>query len=556
MLPFNISQLILAFLEGVGLILSPCILPILPIVLAASLDGGRRRPLGIITGFIGAFTIFALISKQILTWLHADPQIIRNAALGLLVVFGITMFSRKLSDKLLNMTQGLANFGQSLASHWNQSKGYFSGLIIGTLIGLIWTPCAGPVMAAAIVQIIQAKNGIETSLTIVMFALGAGIPMLAIAVLERKIVSQIGFLKTHSYSVRRALGVVIILAAILIYEDADIAFLGATDTSSEHLNDISDSKLLKALDVPYPAPPITGIQSWLNSAPLNISELRNKVVLIDFWTYSCINCIRTLPYITQWDAKYRDKGLIIIGIHSPEFEFEKKEDNVKNAISRYGILYPVALDNNLSTWASYSNKYWPAHYLINKDGQVVYIHYGEGDYEITEHNIQVLLGIAKDKGPQTLKAEQPFLPSQTPETYLGYARAVNFANTELVHDQEFAYQSPENLALNKWSLEGTWKIGPHSITATKAHSAIRLHFKARKIFLVLGSSKDQPITAHIVLNGKPVGALGGEDVKENVITVDQHRLYELIDQKIFKEGEIQIQSDAPGLQAYAFTFGS
>src|ERR1700689_3159723 len=225
MTPLHFSQLALALLEGLGLIASPCILPILPIMLAASLDGGKARPLGIITGFIGAFTVFALLSRQILAWLNVDPEIVRDVALGLLVVFGLVMLSKTLSDKLLGATQGLANLGQNLASRWDNKKGFWSGIGIGALIGLIWTPCAGPILAAAVVQIVQAKTNIEATFTVAMFALGAGIPMLLIALLGRKIMSRLGFLKTHSYAVRRVLGVIIIAAAALIYSGADVSLL-------------------------------------------------------------------------------------------------------------------------------------------------------------------------------------------------------------------------------------------------------------------------------------------------------------------------------------------
>ena len=232
--------------------------------------------------------------------LHADPEIVRDVALGLLVVFGLIMLSKKLSDKLLGVTQGLANFGQNISSHFDQNPGFFSGVAIGGLIGLIWTPCAGPILAAAVVQIIQAKSGLETGLTVIMFALGAGIPMLLIAIFGRTIMSRLTFLKTHSYAVRRALGVIIIAAAALIYSGADVQLLAASGGSAPVSN---SGEVEHALASPYPAPEITGIQDWVNSPPLKIADLRGKVVLIDFWTYSCINCVRTLPYITKWDAK-------------------------------------------------------------------------------------------------------------------------------------------------------------------------------------------------------------------------------------------------------------
>jgi len=556
----HFSQLALALLEGFGLILSPCILPILPIMLAASLDGGKARPLGIITGFIGAFTVFALLSRQILAWLDVDPEIVRDVALGLLVAFGLIMLSKTLSDKLLGATQGLANLGQNLASRWDDKKGFLSGAGIGALIGLIWTPCAGPILAAAVVQIIQAKTNIEAALTVAMFALGAGLPMLLIALLGRKIMSRLGFLKTHSYAVRRVLGVIIIAAAALIYSGADVELLAA---SGGTMPSADSEKAEGMLANPYPAPEIVGIEDWINSPPLTIASLRGKVVLIDFWTYSCINCVRTLPYITAWDAKYRDKGLVIIGMHAPEFDFEKKLDNVKAAVAKFGIRYPVALDSNLRTWSNFDNRYWPAHYLIDKDGRVVYTHFGEDEYNVTENNIRALLGLGTQAvAAASIQAAGPS-PSQTPETYLGYARAQNFANDGgATQDAVVYYHFPSTLLLNQWALNGEWVIGAENITAAAGLSqksyprSLRLNFIARKVFLVLGTETGKPIQVRVSLNGKPVAKAAGADIKNGVLTVDSERLYELIDQGSVKNGVLELQTDEPGLQAYAFTFGS
>jgi len=558
----NFLQIGLAFLEGVGLILSPCILPILPIILAASLDGGKKRPLGIIAGFIGAFTVFAIASRQLLEAVHADPQIVRNVALVMLVGFGLIMLSKKLSDKLLGATQGLANFGEKIAQNIGQKDGFFSGMAVGALIGLIWAPCAGPIMAAAIVQIIQAKTNVEAILTVIMFACGAGLPMLVIALMGRQVMTRLGFLKTHSYAVRRVMGVVIIAAAGLIYAGVDVQLLAASGGEPTNITVASpsadDGKILLGLEHPYPAPEITGINDWINSQPLKIADLKGKVVLIDFWTYSCINCVRTLPYITSWNAKYRDKGLVIIGVHAPEFGFEKKLENVRNATEKFGITYPVALDNNLITWGNFQNKYWPAHYLIDQNGNVVYTHFGEGHYAETEHNIRALLGIAGDVGADNLTVGSPTTTAQTQETYLGYARAKNFAHEgAIARDASVTYNFPKDVPHNMWALDGDWALALENITSQKAGASLRLNFTARKVFLVLGTRDGNPIDVHITLNGVPVEKFGGVDVDKNTSTlkVDHEMLYELIDQSQSANGLLQIKADQPGLQAYAFTFG-
>jgi thiol-disulfide isomerase/thioredoxin len=378
------------------------------------------------------------------------------------------------------------------------------------------------------------------------------VPMLLIALLGRKIMGRLNFLKTHSYAVRRTLGIIIIAAAALIYSGADVELLAASGGSSASTG---SGELEHALAHPYPAPEMTGIQNWINSPPLKIADLRGKVVLIDFWTYSCINCVRTLPYIKDWDAKYRDKGLVIIGVHSPEFDFEKKLDNVQAAVKKYGIKYPVALDSELTTWSAFNNSYWPAHYLIDKDGRVVYTHFGEGSYNVTENNIRTLLGLGPEDEKPVAPPENPsFL--QTPETYLGYTRTQNFSSNEPVSkDATTRYSLPSTLLLNQWAVEGDWLMGPEKITVQTAGDKLRLNFLARKVFLVLGTGNGQPISVHVLLNGKPAGKASGADVKNGVLTVTREALYELIDQGSTKNGVLELQIDQPGLQAYAFTFG-
>jgi thiol-disulfide isomerase/thioredoxin len=302
-------------------------------------------------------------------------------------------------------------------------------------------------------------------------------------------------------------------------------------------------------------PELNGAIMWLNSPPLTRAQLKGKVVLVDFWTYSCINCVRTLPYITAWDAKYRDKGLVIIGVHSPEFEFEKKLDNVQAATVKYGIHYPVALDSDLATWSAFKNQYWPAHYLIDKNGQVVYTHFGEGDYDVTENNIRVLLGLGPEKAEAPMTTDQAAHADsgQTQETYLGYSRAKNFVG-DATHDKAADYTFPNNLPLNNWALSGAWKIGAENITSEKPDAALRLNFAAKKVFLVLGAG-GKPVHLRVMLNGKPVTAGAGADVKDGVVTVDRDALYELINQGESKNGLLEISADGPGLRAFAFTFG-
>lgn len=311
--------------------------------------------------------------------------------------------------------------------------------------------------------------------------------------------------------------------------------------------------LENALPNPYPAPQIAGIVAWVNSSPLTNEQLKGKVVLIDFWTYSCINCIRTLPYLKDWYGKYHSKGFEIIGVHTPEFEFEKNLDNVKSAVQKDGILYPVALDSNFVTWQNFKNLYWPAHYLIDQNGNVVYQHFGEGDYDVTENNIRYLLGMNKATTP--IMAEEASFPL-TPETYLGFAREQNYASPETISKgKPQTYSFPASLSENQWALQGSWIIGPEYIVSAFSQAAIKIKFNAKKVFVVMGSSNGKPIQVRVALNGAPIKDEKGKDVKEGVMTVTQHRLYEAVVLPGTDTGELQLTASDPGLEVYTFTFG-
>ncbi|MCE9508285.1 MAG: cytochrome c biogenesis protein DipZ [Alphaproteobacteria bacterium] len=532
----------LAFIEGLALIFSPCILPVLPLVLSASADGGRQRPFGIIIGFVLSFSLFAFAARKIVGAFGIDLDVLKNVSLLLLFLFGLVLVFPRLSDKFSQWTQGLAAFGARVSA--SGRDGLVSGIMIGALIGLVWTPCSGPILATVLVQVIRQQSDFAGYLIILSFAIGAGVPMLIIAVAGREIMTSLGFFSRHAEALRRGFGAVIIAAVVFIFSGVDVqTLLAGRSGTSEPRGEIT--QLENGLNNPYPAPDFVGIDSWLNSPPLTMQGLKGKVVLVDFWTYSCINCVRTLPYLTGWDKKYRDQGLVIVGVHAPEFEFEKKADNVSAAIAHHGIRYPVALDNSLSTWANFNNRYWPAHYLIDRAGKVVYTHFGEGEYDVTENNIRYLLGL---KGKvETVEREPAGAGVQTPETYLGYARAgAGFqGQNQLVRDQQSAYRFPESLPDDHWALSGAWNIQSEKIISGEKDAALRLHFTARKVFLVLGTATGKPMQVTISLNGSVVSTL----------SIDRHTLYELLDQKAAASGLLEIKAGAAGLEAYAFTFG-
>ncbi len=547
----DIVNIGLSFLEGFALIISPCILPILPIILAGSLTGSKKRPFGIIIGFILIFSLFTFFSRKFVQYSGIDLNIIRHVSYGILFLLGIIMLSTYLTEKFGALTNRLTNTGASFSAINNPQGGLISGIFFGGLIAIVWTPCAGPILAAVIVQTVIQKTNFTSFLTLMAFGAGAATPMLVIALFGRQIMGRLNYFKIHATFFRKMLGVIIIISVcFMIYLENGVSIAHA-----ETLNNSETLTLQGGLEKPYPAPAISGIDGWINSNPLQIDQLRGKVVLIDFWTYSCINCMRTLPYLNAWYDKYHNDGLVIIGVHTPEFDFEKEFANVKNAVMQDGIKYPVALDSHFVTWQNFNNQYWPAHYLIDKNGNVVYTHFGEGDYNVTENNIRYLLNMKEPVTTEISNNEQP-TENATPETYLGYARAENFGSPEAVlKDHATQYKFPRVLAPNEWALQGNWKIMPDRIIANENNAAVKINFNARKIYIVMGNATNKTIQVKLLLNGHNIAVEKGKDVKNSTIQVNRHTLYEAVAFTQPSNGILQVISSTPGLEIYTFTFG-
>ena len=542
----------LGFIEGIALVLSPCILPILPIILSGSLTGGKKRPIGIIFGFIIIFSLFTLFSRKIVELSGIDLNLIRNFSFYILIIFGLILISTKLSEFFSNITQKLSAISNKISTKNND--GFWGGILFGSIVALIWTPCAGPILASVILQTIIQKTTIISFFIIISFGIGASVPMLLITFSGKYIVSKLSIFKRNTILIRRILGIIIILSVIFTYYNEKI-ILFFTRTPEIKISEYSgNSKLLNGINYPYLSPQIEGVQHWINSKPLYLNELHGKVILIDFWAYSCINCIRTIPYLNDWFSKYNEKGFTIIGIHSPEFDFERNLSNVENSVQKNKIKYPIALDNNFITWQNFNNQYWPAHYLIDKNGYVVYEHFGEGEYDITERNIRFLLGLNSES--IIMETQDPFYHDLTPETYLGSNRIDNFLSPEPILNNKIAqYSFPKKLMKNSWALEGQWVISSQKIISAQSSASIKLQFLAKKVFVVIGSTTHKPIQVNIKLNGKNITSEKGDDVENSSLHVTEHTLYNVVSLNKYGSGLLELTAQEPGLEFYSFTFG-
>jgi cytochrome c biogenesis protein CcdA/thiol-disulfide isomerase/thioredoxin len=597
--------LLVAFVAGLVTAVSPCVLPILPVVLATGSDGDRRRPYLVIAGLIASFSFFTLASVQIVSALHLPSSVLRDIAIALIAVFGLTLLVPAISMVFERVTTRFQRLGSRLIGRSNpgpvalgfdragsQSWGgqavarrrgsVAGGLLTGVGLGLVWTPCAGPILGAITSLAVTTPGSWSTLALVIAYAIGAGLPLLAIAQGGRALLDRLRLRSAAGWATR-AFGALVIATAGLMAVGADTT-LSANLTSMlpdwtgtlqaleranpvqaalrelEGNGDSSTQQSTAAADLSDfgPAPEFTGIDHWLNSEPLTMAELRGKVVLVDFWTYSCINCIRTLPYVEGWYEKYAADGFVVVGVHAPEFAFEHDTSNVAAAITRFGITYPVAQDNEFATWRAYSNQYWPAHYLIDAQGRIRAEQFGEGNYAKTEAEIRALLaeaGMTALPSDTPADGQVPIAGGQSPETYLGSQRVRNYAG-DYPGDGSHTLTFPARLPPYGWALEGTWEVAPQSITETTSGARLELSFQARDVYLVM--SAPTPVTAHVTVSGAAQPGSGGtEDVSpDGVITVSTSRLYHLVHLPTSEQATVTLTFDGPGVQAFAFTFGS
>ena len=577
--------LLLAYLGGALTIVSPCILPVLPFVFARADRGFARGALPLLIGMALTFAAVATLAAVGGGWAVRANEIGRWLALALLALFGLALVVPSLSER---MTRPLVALGSRLSERSAGRTGgdsIGSSLVLGAATGLLWAPCAGPILG--IIFTAAAINGasLNTTFLLLAYALGAATSLALALLVGGTLFARMKRSLSASERIRQVLGVLVLLGVTTIALGLDtrvLARLSAAQTASLETSIArklgvggiaADSKVAVSaggqlmLPVEGALPPFDGLGPWINSAPLTREQLRGKVVLIDFWTYSCINCIRSTPYLRAWDEKYRKDGLVIIGVHAPEFAFEREPANVERAMRDLGIRYPVALDNRYKLWSALKNNYWPAKYFVDARGRVRYHHFGEGKYEQSERVIRQLLaeaGRAPKGGPMAravqlgeAEAQAAFAALKSPETYLGYWRAARFASPGgLVRDRATAYRASP-LKLNDWALEGRWTIAEKSARSGSAGAKIHYRFQARDLHLVLASPGGRPVRFRVTLDGKAPGADAGGDISsEGFGRVSGERLYQLIRQKgEVRERSFTIEFLDPGVEAFAFTFG-
>jgi cytochrome c biogenesis protein CcdA/thiol-disulfide isomerase/thioredoxin len=582
--------ILFGFIAGAATAVSPCVLPVLPVVLSAGATGGRRRPLGVVAGLTLSFTFATVALVYLLDALGLPGDLLRTLAIVVLLGFGLTLMVPPLAARVEAALSGIGRLVKVPSG--SDRDGFWSGALVGLSLGFVYAPCAGPILAGVIT--VSASQDFTAERLAIAFAygLGSAVVLYALMLGGRRLVAP---LARRGGAFQVATGVVMVVVALAMLGDYDLRFqnriasdlpdflvtpskaLEESPAAQEALIDLRDAHGVGAvaageasgsspgaprgssgLPVLGPAPEFVGNERWFNTPgdrPLSLRSLRGRVVLVDFWTYTCINCIRTFPYLKAWDERYRRDGLTIVGVHTPEFPFERDAGNVETAIETAGLRYPVAQDNERATWNAYGNQFWPAEYFIDAEGRVRYAHFGEGEYEEKEKVIRELLAEAGRpagggmSGADGIEAERGVT---TPETYLGAARAERFTNPMLSPGpHEFRGASPPGP--DEFAYRGKWRIGFDEATAA-AGASLDLEFGARRVYLVLGSPGHSR-RMRVLLDGEPIAAAAaGADVDNGTVTVSGQRLYSLVDLAKVEHHVLTLVPET-GISGYAFTFG-
>ena len=579
--------ILFGFVAGAATALSPCVLPVLPIALSAGATGGRRRPLGIVAGLAVSFTFATVALVYVISALGLPGDLLRKLAIFALIGFGVSLMVPPLAARI---EAALSRLGGRVRVR-RGGDGFWSGVAVGVSLGFVYAPCAGPILAGVITVSASQPFTAGRLAVALSYGVGSAAALYLLMLGGRRVLAP---LARRGAGLQVAMGALMVLVAVAMLRSYDVRFQNtiASDLPSflvnpskplEDTNAAHDAiaevrgasgglgeAVAEAAPMPEasgpgsrlpvygPAPEFVDNQRWFNTPgnrPLTMRSLRGRVVLVDFWTYSCINCLRTLPYLTAWDRRYRKDGLTIVGVHSPEFPFEKDASNVEEAIERNGIEYPVAQDNDLATWDAYGNQYWPAEYFVDSRGRVRFAHFGEGSYGEKEKVIRELLaeaGAAPGTTRTRVSAVAPSKGVTTPETYLGAARAERFTNPLLspgLHD----FRSAPPPGDDEFAYSGRWRITLDSATAA-GDSSLALHFGARRVYVVLGSP-GRTRRMKVLLDGRPISpSLSGADVHDGTVKVSAQRLYEVVDLPRVERHVLRLVPE-PGVTGYSFTFG-
>jgi cytochrome c biogenesis protein CcdA/thiol-disulfide isomerase/thioredoxin len=576
---------LVAFTGGVLTIVSPCILPVLPFVFARAGQSFRRSGVPMLLGMALTFALVSSLAAVAGEWIVRANQLGRTLALIAFAVFGVTLLLPSLADRL---ARPFVKFGGAVQRQGEARATTGGSILLGMAAGLLWTPCAGPILGLILAAVAVAGTNASSALMLVAFAGGAACALAVALLIGGRALRWMKQSLGAEAWIRRGLGMAVIAGVISIALGWDTSILArvslttvgtATNLeqrlvdqvrSATHAPAMAPAMMMQggaaAAETVNVMPSLDGAVQWFNSPPLTREGLRGKVVLIDFWTYSCINCLRAVPYVDAWARKYKDSGLVVIGVHTPEFAFERDAGRVEKASRDLKLSYPIAVDSNRKIWTAFNNQYWPAHYLIDRDGTIQYHHFGEGNYDETERIIRSLLDDesssrtgAVSVAAQGVQAAPDLGAIQSPETYVGYDRQEHFASPQPVaKDRAAQYSAPGKLQLNQWGLVGTWRVGEENALLTEPSGKIVFRFHARDLHLVLGPRADgQPVRFRVTLDGAPPAAQHGVDVDaQGNGLVKEHRLFQLIRQKgTVEDRTLQIEFLDGGVEAFAFTFG-
>lgn len=539
----------ISFIAGVLTILAPCVLPLLPVIIGGSLtEKDSKRPIIITVSLAISIVLFTLLLKTSTLFIDIPQDFWKYFSGGIILIFALSLlFPLAWAKFIAKIFSGkVEHKSQGVIAMFYKKEGFWPAVIIGMALGPVFASCS-PTYFLILGTVLPA-NFFVGILNLVVYAFGLSITMLIVAFASQKALSRVESLSNPNGWFKRGLGILFLIVALGIISGYDKkvenyilekGFFDITKVEQSILNNFEENMKEEKeventkglLNANYKAPEFSGLENWTNSQPINsIEDLRGKVVLVDFWTYSCINCIRTLPYIQALYEKYADKGLVVVGIHTPEFAFERKAGNVRKAVEDFGLTYPVVQDNDFKTWKNYENKYWPAKYIVDKEGRVRYTHFGEGGYEETEKVVASLLD-SNYEGVDVSLQEVDFKRIKSPETYLGTSRRSGFAGT-----------NAQTLRLNKWTVSRNWQEDKEKIFTDNLPASISMVFNSSSINLVLGG------------NAKATVYIDGEFFKE--FKVDGERLYNLADFKgDYKQRHIKVEFGGGEVEAFAFTFG-